>query len=44
MRAWIKGDFYGAVQHWEAVLVKYPLDLFALELAQQVLDEEKDEE
>ncbi|MEO1610872.1 MAG: tetratricopeptide repeat protein [Pseudomonadota bacterium] len=35
VRAWIRGDFYGAVQHWEAVLVKYPLDLFALELAQQ---------
>ena len=32
VRAWVKGDFYGAVQHWEAVLVAYPMDLFALEL------------
>lgn len=31
-RAWIRGDFYGAVQKWEAVLTAYPLDLFALEL------------
>lgn len=31
--AWIKGDFYGAVQKWEALLVKYPMDLLALELA-----------
>ena len=30
--AWIKGDFYGAVQKWEALLVKYPMDLLALEL------------
>lgn len=35
VQAWIRGDFYKAVQHWEAVLVRYPLDLFALELAQQ---------
>ncbi len=31
--AWIQGDFYGAVQKWEALLVKYPMDLLALELA-----------
>ena len=30
--AWINGDFFGAVQKWEAVLNQYPLDLFALEL------------
>lgn len=30
--AWINGDFYGAVQKWEAVLTAYPLDLFALSL------------
>ena len=35
VRAWIRGDFFGAVQHWETVLVSYPFDLFALELAQQ---------
>ncbi len=32
IHAWVNGDFYGAVQKWEAVLTKYPLDLFALEL------------
>ncbi len=32
IHAWINGDFYGAVQKWEAVLTAYPLDLFALEL------------
>ncbi len=32
VHAWIHGDFYGAVQKWEAVLTAYPLDLFALEL------------
>ncbi len=30
--AWINGDFFGAVQKWEAVLTKYPKDLFALAL------------
>lgn len=33
VKAWIHGDFYGAVQKWEALLVKYPMDLLALELA-----------
>lgn len=33
LRAWIDGDFFGAVQHWEAVLIHYPLDLLALQLA-----------
>ncbi|MEM7216332.1 MAG: tetratricopeptide repeat protein [Pseudomonadota bacterium] len=28
--AWINGDFFGAVQKWEAVLTAYPKDLFAL--------------
>jgi len=32
IHAWVNGDFYGAVQKWEAVLTAYPLDLFALEL------------
>ena len=32
VHAWINGDFFGAVQKWEAVLTAYPLDLFALEL------------
>ncbi len=32
VRAWVNGDFFGAVQKWEAVLVKYPMDLFAMEL------------
>ena len=32
IHAWVHGDFYGAVQKWEAVLTAYPLDLFALEL------------
>ncbi|MEM7524761.1 MAG: tetratricopeptide repeat protein [Pseudomonadota bacterium] len=32
VRDWVKGDFFGAVQKWEAVLVTYPMDLFALEL------------
>ena len=33
MKAWINGDFFGAVQNWEAVLVRYPMDLLAMELA-----------
>ncbi len=32
MQAWVKGDFHGAVQKWEAVLFQYPKDLLALEL------------
>ena len=32
VKAWINGDFFGAVQKWEAVLVKYPMDLLAMEL------------
>ncbi len=32
MECWLKGDFFGAVQHWETVLTYYPLDLYALEL------------
>ena len=29
---WIHGDFFGAVQEWEAVLTRYPRDLLALQL------------
>lgn len=32
VRAWTQGDFFGAVQKWEAVLTQYPMDLLALEL------------
>lgn len=32
VRAWAQGDFFGAVQKWEAVLTQYPMDLLALEL------------
>ncbi|MEM8688163.1 MAG: tetratricopeptide repeat protein [Pseudomonadota bacterium] len=32
VQCWIDGDFFGAVQNWEAVLTQYPLDLFALQL------------
>lgn len=32
VKAWIDGDFYGAVQLWEDVLTRYPRDLLALEL------------
>jgi tetratricopeptide (TPR) repeat protein len=32
LRAWIDGDFFGAVQRWEEVLVLYPFDLLALQL------------
>lgn len=33
IRAWVNGDFHAAVQAWDAVLVEYPLDLLALQLA-----------
>jgi tetratricopeptide (TPR) repeat protein len=32
MRSWLRGDFFGAVQKWEAVLTRYPKDLLALQL------------
>jgi tetratricopeptide (TPR) repeat protein len=32
VEAWMQGDFYGAVQKWEAVLTAYPMDLLALAL------------
>ena len=32
VQAWIRGDFFGAVQAWEAVLVSHPRDLLALQL------------
>lgn len=32
VKAWVQGDFFGAVQKWEAVLTRYPMDLLALEL------------
>jgi len=33
LRAWVDGDFFGAVQHWEALLTRHPFDLLALQLA-----------
>ena len=33
LRAWVDGDFHEAVERWEAVLVDYPRDLLALQLA-----------
>jgi len=32
VKAWIHGDFFGAVQAWEVVLIQYPKDLLALTL------------
>ncbi|MEM8811319.1 MAG: tetratricopeptide repeat protein [Pseudomonadota bacterium] len=32
LNAWIHGDFFGAVQKWEAVLTHHPRDLLALQL------------
>lgn len=32
VQAWIRGDFFGAVQIWEDVLTHYPRDLMALQL------------
>ena len=32
IQAWVRGDFFGAVQKWETVLTAYPMDLFALAL------------
>ncbi len=32
LKAWLEGDFFGAVQKWEAVLVRHPMDLLALAL------------
>ena len=32
VRAWVDGDFFGAVQRWEEVLVRHPFDLLALQL------------
>lgn len=32
VQAWLHGDFFGAVQKWEAVLTAYPTDLLALTL------------
>ncbi|MEE8535309.1 MAG: tetratricopeptide repeat protein [Kiloniellales bacterium] len=33
IRAWVDGDFHEAVERWEAVLVDFPRDLLALQLA-----------
>ena len=33
LRAWVDGQFHDAVEAWEAVLVDYPNDLLALQLA-----------
>ena len=32
IRSWVEGDFFGAVQAWEAVLTQYPFDLLALQM------------
>ncbi len=32
VQAWVNGDFYGAVQKWEAILTLHPFDLMALQL------------
>jgi len=32
LQAWMHGDFFGAVQKWEAVLFHYPKDLLALQM------------
>ncbi len=32
LRAWVDGDFFGAVQRWEEVLVLQPYDLLALQM------------
>ena len=32
LRNWVDGNFFGAVQCWEQVLVRYPFDLLALQL------------
>ncbi len=32
VRAWIDGDFFGAVQRWEEVLTESPFDLLALQM------------
>ncbi len=32
MQSWLHGDFFGAIQKWEAVLTHYPRDLLALQL------------
>ena len=33
IRAWVSGDFHHAVELWDAILVEYPRDLLALQLA-----------
>ena len=33
IKAWIEGDFFGAIKFWEDVLLRYPHDLWALEQA-----------
>ncbi len=33
LKAWVDGDFFAAIQHWEEVLVFHPFDLLALQLA-----------
>lgn len=32
VRSWREGDFFGAVQHWEKALTRYPYDLLALQM------------
>ncbi len=33
VRAWVDGDFFGAVEAWDEVLIEQPRDLLALQLA-----------
>lgn len=33
VRSWVEGDFTGACEHWDRVLIEYPRDLLALQLA-----------
>jgi tetratricopeptide (TPR) repeat protein len=33
LRAWVDGDFFAAVQHWETICTHHPFDLLALTLA-----------
>jgi len=32
VKAWVRGDFFGAVMQWENALTRYPRDLLALQL------------
>jgi tetratricopeptide (TPR) repeat protein len=34
LRAWVVGDFAGAIRRWDAILIDHPRDVLALKLAQ----------